>query len=434
MRISDILLKKRNGESLNKEEIDFFINGYTKGEIPDYQISALLMAIYFNGMNIEETLNLTMAMVSSGDKIDLSKISGIKVDKHSTGGVGDKISICLAPMVAAAGGKVAKMSGRGLGHTGGTIDKLESIKGIKLDLTKEEFINNVNSIGLSIASQTGKITPADKKLYALRDVTSTVDSMPLIASSVMSKKIASGADGVVLDVKVGSGAFMKTLEDGKKLAKEMVSIGKGANVETIALITNMDEPLGYNIGNSLEVIEAIDVLNGKGPKDVLELSIEIGANMLLISKKFNSLNKAKEKLLEVIENKSALNKLKEMVLYQEGNPEFIENTNLFDKSKFTLEVKSNTSGYVKKIDSEEVGRCALLLGAGRENKNSEIDLSAGIKLLKKVGDFVGENETIGILYYNKEKNIEEAVKRLSYAYSLTTEKVNPSKLILDIIK
>lgn len=434
MRISDIILKKRDGKSLTKEEINFFIEGYTNDRIPDYQISALLMAIYFNGMSEDETLNLTMAIVDSGEKVDLSKIEGIKVDKHSTGGVGDKISICLAPMVAAAGGKVAKMSGRGLGHTGGTIDKLEAIKGMRLDLSKDEFINNVNNIGLSIASQTGKITPADKKLYALRDVTSTVDSMPLIASSVMSKKIASGADGVVLDVKVGSGAFMKTLEDGRKLAKEMVSIGNGANVKTIALITNMDEPLGYNVGNSLEIIEAVDILNGKGPKDVLELTVEIGANMLLMSKKFDSIDKAKKKLLEVIKDKSALNKLKEMVLCQGGDSNFIDDTRLFKESKFTLEVKSYRSGYIKKIDSEEIGRCSLLLGAGRENKNSEIDLTAGIKLFKKVGDFVEENEALGVLYYNKKENINEAEKRLLSAYTLTNKKINSSKIILDIIK
>lgn len=434
MRISDIILKKRNKEALTKEEIDFFINGYTEDKIPDYQISALLMAIYFNGMTKEETSNLTMAIVDSGDKIDLSEIQGIKVDKHSTGGVGDKISICLAPMVAAAGGKVAKMSGRGLGHTGGTIDKLESIKGMRLDLSREEFINNVNKVGLSIASQTGKITPADKKIYALRDVTATVDSMPLIASSVMSKKIASGANGVVLDVKMGSGAFMKTLEEAKLLSREMVDIGKSAGVETIALITNMDEPLGHNIGNSLEVIEAIKVLDGEGPKDVLNLSIEIGAYMLLISEKFTSIEKAREKLLEVIEDKSALNKLKEMVKLQGGDEDFIDDITLFPKSEFTLEIKSNKSGYVKHINSEKIGICSLLLGAGRENKESKIDLSAGIKLLKKVGDLVEENETIGILYYNNDKNLKEAKEKFLSAYSFSKEKVEPSKLILDVIK
>lgn len=433
MRISDIILKKRNGEKLSKEEIEYFINGYTNGSIPDYQASALLMAIFFKGMNREETLNLTMAMVDSGEKVDLSQIEGIKVDKHSTGGVGDKISICLGPMVAAAGAPVAKMSGRGLGHTGGTIDKLESIEGIRLDLTQDEFINNVNSIGISIASQTGKIAPADKKIYALRDVTATVDNLSLIAGSIMSKKIASGADGVVLDVKMGSGAFMKTLDEARDLAREMVSIGVGAGLNMVALVTNMDEPLGYNIGNSLEVIEAIEVLNGNGPSDVLELSIEIGAYMLMISKKASSLSEAREKLANVIENNSALEKLKEMVKAQGGNPEFIDNTDLFKKAKFTLEVKSNNSGYIKHIDSEDVGRSALLLGAGRENKDSIIDLSAGIKLIKKVGDYVEKGESIGILYYNDEKNAEESKEKLLSAYEITGAKIEPSKLILDVI-
>lgn len=433
MRISDIILKKRNGEKLSKEEIEYFVNGYTKGEIPDYQASALLMAIYFKGMDAEETLNLTMAMVNSGDVVDLSEIKGIKVDKHSTGGVGDKISICLGPIVAAAGGVVAKMSGRGLGHTGGTIDKLESVEGLRLDLSQKEFIDNVNNIGLSIASQTGKIAPADKKIYALRDVTATVDNLSLIAASIMSKKIASGANGVVLDVKTGSGAFMKTIEDSRALAKEMVSIGEGAGVNMVALVTNMDEPLGYNIGNSLEVIEAIDVLNGKGPDDVRELSIEIGSYMLIISNKASSKEEARKMLIDVIENGAALEKLKEMVKAQGGDPSYIENTDLFKKANNKLEVKSNSTGYVKHINSEEVGRSALLLGAGRENKDSIIDLSAGLKLVKKVGDKVASGETIGILYYNNDKNIDEASDKLLKSYKISSEKVEPSKLILDVV-
>lgn len=433
MRISDIILKKRNGEKLSKEEIEYFVKGYTEGEIPDYQASALLMAIYFKGMDAEETLNLTMAMVGSGDTVDLSEIKGIKVDKHSTGGVGDKISICLGPMVAAAGAVVAKMSGRGLGHTGGTIDKLESIKGLRLDLSQKEFIDNVNNIGLSIASQTGKIAPADKKIYALRDVTATVDNLSLIAASVMSKKIASGANGVVLDVKTGSGAFMKTIEDAKALAREMVSIGEGAGVNMVALVTNMDEPLGYNIGNSLEVIEAIEVLKGKGPKDVRELSIEIGSYMLIISKKASSKEEARKMLIDVIENGAALEKLKEMVKAQGGDSSYVENTDLFKKASYSTEVKSNLDGYVKHINSEEVGRSALLLGAGRENKDSVIDLSAGLKLVKKVGDKVNIGDTIGILYYNNDKNISEASNKLLKSYEISSEKVEASKLILDVV-
>ncbi len=433
MRISDIILKKRNGEKLSKEEIEYFVKGYTEGEIPDYQASALLMAIYFKGMDAEETLNLTMAMAGSGDTVDLSEIKGIKVDKHSTGGVGDKISICLGPMVAAAGAVVAKMSGRGLGHTGGTIDKLESIKGLRLDLSQKEFIDNVNNIGLSIASQTGKIAPADKKIYALRDVTATVDNLSLIAASVMSKKIASGANGVVLDVKTGSGAFMKTIEDAKALAREMVSIGEGAGVNMVALVTNMDEPLGYNIGNSLEVIEAIEVLKGKGPKDVRELSIEIGSYMLIISKKASSKEEARKMLIDVIENGAALEKLKEMVKAQGGDSSYVENTDLFKKASYSAEVKSNLDGYVKHINSEEVGRSALLLGAGRENKDSVIDLSAGLKLVKKVGDKVNIGDTIGILYYNNDKNISEASNKLLKSYEISSEKVEASKLILDVV-
>ncbi|MEG0641869.1 MAG: pyrimidine-nucleoside phosphorylase [Clostridium sp.] len=433
MRISDIIIKKRNGEKLSNKEIEFFIKGYTDGTIPDYQASALLMAIYFNGMDGDETLSLTMAMVDSGDTVDLSSINGIKVDKHSTGGVGDKISICLGPMVAACGGSVAKMSGRGLGHTGGTIDKLESISGMRLDLSKEEFIENVNNIGISIVSQTGKIAPADKKLYALRDVTGTVDNLSLIAASIMSKKIASGADSIVLDVKMGSGAFMKSLDDARALAREMVLIGDKAGKDMVALVTNMDEPLGKNIGNSLEVIEAISVLKGKGPTDVLLLSVEIGGFMLLLSGICQTMEDARDKLNEVITNGKALEKLKEMVSAQMGNAEFIDNTDLFNKANISLAVKAINSGYVKHIDSEKIGKAALLLGAGRETKDSEIDLSAGITLLKKVGDFVSEEEDIAILYYNNEKNILEAKSNLLSSYTYSNDKVEPSSLVLDVI-
>ncbi|MEF9951842.1 MAG: thymidine phosphorylase [Clostridium sp.] len=434
MRVSDIILKKRNNQKLTKEEIEFFIKGYTDGTIPDYQASALLMAIYFNGMDSEETINLTMAMATSGDMVDLSKINGVKVDKHSTGGVGDKISICLAPMVAACGCKVAKMSGRGLSHTGGTIDKLESIDGMNLFMTEDEFINSVNNISIAIAAQTGHIAPADKKIYALRDVTATVDNLSLIASSVMSKKLASGADGIVLDVKMGSGAFMKTLDDASELASAMVNIGKGANRQVVALITNMDEPLGYNIGNSLEVIEAIDVLKGNGPEDVLELSLEIGGYMILMSNLATSHNDAKNMLQDAIKSGAALNKLKEMVKNQGGREDFIDDTSLFKVASNEHIIKSRESGYIAHIDSQLIGESALCLGAGRENKDSIIDLAAGIKLKAKVGDYVNEGDVIGILYYNNANQIDDAINRFYKAYTYSKDKVNKNNLIQGIIK
>ncbi|MEF9933766.1 MAG: pyrimidine-nucleoside phosphorylase [Clostridium sp.] len=434
MRISDIILKKRNNQKLTKEEIEFFVDGYTDGSIPDYQASALLMAIYFNGMDSEETLNLTMAMASSGDMIDLSKIYGVKVDKHSTGGVGDKISICLAPMVAACGCKVAKMSGRGLSHTGGTIDKLESIEGMKLNMSEDEFIDSVNNISIAIAAQTGHIAPADKKIYALRDVTATVDNLSLIASSVMSKKLASGADGIVLDVKMGSGAFMKTLDDAKDLAQAMVDIGKGAGRQMVALITNMDEPLGYNIGNSLEVIEAIDVLKGTGPSDVYDLTLEIGGYMLMMASLSDNLEEAKSKLQSAIDSGKALDKLCEMVSNQGGNKDYIHDTSLFKTSSKSLSIISRETGYISHIDSQLIGEAALCLGAGREHKHSIIDLSAGITLKKKVGDYVEIGDEVGILYYNNDSQLEDSINRFYRAYSYSINKVNKRDLIQEIVK
>uniref|UniRef100_UPI0034A42BBE pyrimidine-nucleoside phosphorylase n=2 Tax=Clostridiaceae TaxID=31979 RepID=UPI0034A42BBE len=359
MRMYDVILKKRRGEELSKEEIDFFIQGFTKGEIPDYQASALLMSIFFNSMNKRETADFTMSMVHSGETLNLDKIQGIKVDKHSTGGVGDTTTILLAPMVASCGVPVAKMSGRGLGHTGGTIDKLESFKGFSVELSEEKFMENVNDIGIAVIGQTANLAPADKKLYALRDVTATVDNMPLIASSIMSKKIASGADGIVLDVKVGDGAFMKTPEDAKALAEEMVSIGKNVGRNTIAVISDMDQPLGYAIGNALEIKEAIDTLKGNGPKDLLELALTLGSNMLILANKVENFEEGKKLLLENIKNGKALEKLKEFVKAQGGNPACVDNTDLLPKAKYIIEVKANKSGTISKIHAEEMGLTAM---------------------------------------------------------------------------
>jgi pyrimidine-nucleoside phosphorylase len=405
----DVILKKRRGEELTTEEIDCFVQGFTKGEIPDYQASALLMAIFFKKMNKRETADLTMSMVNSGEQYNLNKIKGIKVDKHSTGGVGDSISIVLTPMVAALGVPVAKMSGRGLGHTGGTIDKLEAFNGFSVELTEEQFIENVNNIGIAIAGQTADLAPADKKLYALRDVTATVDNMSLIASSIMSKKIASGADGIVLDVKVGEGAFMKTPEEARALAEEMVGIGKHVDRETVAVISDMDQPLGFAIGNSLEIIEAIETLKGKGPKDLLELALTIGSNMLIIGKKANSLEEGKKLLLETIENGKAIEKLKEFVKAQGGDSNMVDNLDLFPKAKYKLEVKSKRTGFISKIHAERVGIIAMELGAGRATKDSVIDLSVGIVLKKKRGEEVKAGEVLAIVYANSEEKGERAV-------------------------
>ena len=413
MRMYDIILKKRSGEELKTEEINFFVEGYTKGEIKDYQASALLMAIFFQKMSKRETADLTMAMVRSGDQLNLNKISGVKVDKHSTGGVGDSVSLILAPMVAACGVPVAKMSGRGLGHTGGTIDKLEAFKGFSVDLSEEQFIKNVNEIGIALASQTGKLVPADKKLYALRDVTATVDNMSLIASSIMSKKIASGADAIVLDVKVGEGAFMKTFEDAKALANEMVSIGKNVGRNTVAVISDMDQPLGFAIGNSLEVIEAINTLKGNGPKDLIELVLTLGSNMLILGKKVENEEEGRNLLLQTIKDGSALEKLKEFVKAQGGDLSYIDNTDLFPKAKYKIEVKAKKAGVISKIHAEAVGIIAMELGAGRETKESSIDLSVGIVLNRKRGDKVKEEDLLATIHANNEEKGNRAVEKAS---------------------
>lgn len=418
MRIYDIIMKKRNGGELSKEEIDFFVEGYTKGEIPDYQISALMMAIYFQKMTEQETGYLTMAMAGSGDQLDLSAIRGIKVDKHSTGGVGDKTSLALTPMVAACGIKVAKMSGRGLGHTGGTIDKLESFPGFTTALTTEQFIDNVNRIGIAIMGQTADLAPADKKLYALRDVTATVDNMSLIASSIMSKKLAAGADAIVLDVKTGSGAFMKEEQDARALAEEMVRIGVHAGRKTIAVISDMDQPLGRAVGNALEVKEAIDTLNGNGPADFVELCLTLGTQMLLVGGMAETEEEARKKLKAVIEDGTALKKLAEFVEAQGGDSRAVYNTDLLPKAALVLPVSAPESGYVSRIICDEVGICSLILGGGRETKESEIDLSVGLTLCKKVGDYVEAGEPIAMIHANDPEKAAQASERFLKACSI----------------
>ncbi|QQY80634.1 pyrimidine-nucleoside phosphorylase [Keratinibaculum paraultunense] len=433
MRMYNIIKKKRDGGELSTEEINYFVENYTKGKIPDYQISALFMAIYFNHMNKRETLDLTRAMVNSGDKVDLSSIKGIKVDKHSTGGVGDTTTLILGPMVAACGVPFAKMSGRGLGHTGGTLDKLESIKDFKVELSIEEFIRNVNNINISICSQTANIAPADKKFYALRDVTATVEDISLIASSIMSKKLAIGSDAIILDVKVGSGAFMKNLDDAINLGKEMVDIGIGYGRETIALITNMDEPLGNAIGNALEVKEAIDVLRGNGPKDLYELCIQLGIRLLLLSKRAKTEEEAKILLEETIRSKTAYNKFVELVKYQYGDIDYVKNPELLPKSDFVIEVKSEKDGYVKALNAEEIGKCALILGAGRETMESKIDFSVGIVLNKKVDDKVNVGDVLAYIHANDINKAKEVEAKIKEIYIIGEKNKENKKLIYGLI-
>lgn len=433
MRMYDIIKEKRDGKGLSKEEIDYFVKEYTAGNIPDYQVSALLMAIYFRKMSYEETLNLTLAMADSGDRLDLSAISGVKADKHSTGGVGDKTSLVLAPMVAALGVKMAKMSGRGLGHTGGTIDKLESFPGFQTALSEQQFISNVNNIGMAITGQTGNLAPADKKLYALRDVTATVDNISLIASSIMSKKIAAGADAIVLDVKTGSGAFMKTEDDARELAKEMVRIGTGAKRKTAAVISQMDEPLGFAVGNALEVIEAVQTLRGKGPKDLLELCIALGSHMLVLANAADNLDEAAKKLKNTITDGTAYEKFIEFVTAQGGKREDVENVEQLISAAIIKEIPSPCSGYIAHIQSDEVGISAMLLGGGRETKESVIDLSVGIVLKKKVGDYVITGEPLAVMYANDPVKFAAAQKRLLSAYRYSEIPVPTSSLIKGIV-
>lgn len=433
MRMYDIIKNKRDGGKLSKEEIDFFVKGYTAGEIPDYQASALCMAIYFRGMDDEETTNLTLAIAASGDKVDLSGINGVKVDKHSTGGVGDKTSLIIAPIVASYGVKVAKMSGRGLGHTGGTIDKLEAIDGYQTSIDKKEFFRIVNEVGVSIIGQSGNLAPADKKLYALRDVTATVDSLPLIVSSIMGKKLAAGADCILLDVKTGSGGFMKTLEDSTKLAKSMVEIGHLAGKKVIALITDMDVPLGKAIGNSLEVIEAVEILKGEGPEDLTEICIDIAANMLYMAGK-GTVKECEALAKKAIADGSALQTLVKMVHAQGGNEKLLLDTSLFKKAAYDYEVKAPKTGYIEHVDTESYGMASLALGAGRAKKEDPIDYSAGITLEKKTGDFVKEGDVIAVLHTNKPESVKEAEERILKATEISSEPVEKKPIILGRIE
>lgn len=418
MRMYDLIEKKKQGLALAKAEIEQMIADYTSGRIPDYQMSAMMMAICFQGMNEEETLHLTLAMRDSGTVLDLSAISGIKVDKHSTGGVGDKTSLVLAPMIAALGIPVAKMSGRGLGHTGGTIDKLECFPGFTTGLSKERFIQNVNQIKLAIMGQTADLAPADKKLYALRDVTATVNQMSLIASSIMSKKLAAGADAIVLDVKTGSGAFMQQEADAFALAKEMVRIGNGAGKRTRAVITDMDQPLGFAVGNALEVKEAILSLNGQGPKDLMEVVYALGAQMVLLAQKAETREEAEALLKETIASGAALNKLAEFVKAQDGDAHGVFHPQELPGANVILEVKNTQNGYVSRILAEEIGLASLLLGGGRETKESEIDLGVGILLKKKRGDRVADGETLAVVYANEMEQAIKAYAKVVKAYEI----------------
>lgn len=433
MRMYDIIHKKRNGGELSEEEIRFFIEGYTDESIPDYQAAALCMAVYFRGMTPKETSILTLAMAESGDQIDLGGIEGFTVDKHSTGGVGDKTSLIVVPIVASCGGKVAKMSGRGLGHTGGTVDKLESIPGFRTELNPDDFIKQVNGIGLCIVGQTGELAPADKKLYALRDVTATVESIPLIASSIMSKKLAAGSKGIVLDVKTGSGAFMKTVEESENLAKEMVAIGKSAGRSVTAVITNMDIPLGDSVGNSLEVIEAIKTLKGEGERDLTEVCLTLAAQMLSMvtgedEKTCYSMAKG------AIDNGLAINKLREMISAQGGNANVVDDYSLFKQPKYTAEIFSECDGYIEHTDAEKIGIASVILGAGREKKGDPIDPSAGIVLKKKTGDYVKKGEPLAVFYTDDEGKIEGAKQEFLDAFTFGNERTQPQKLIYKIIK
>lgn len=433
MRMYDIIQHKRDNKELSGEEIQFFVEEYTAGNIPDYQAAALAMAIFFNGMTPEETAALTLAMAHSGDVMDLTPIKGVKVDKHSTGGVGDKTSLVLGPMVAALGVPVAKMSGRGLGHTGGTIDKLESFPGFQTGIPEQEFFDNVNRIGIAIAGQTGNLAPADKKLYALRDVTATVESIPLIASSIMSKKIAAGADVIVLDVKVGSGAFMKDEESAVKLADTMVRIGDNVGKKTMAVVSDMDEPLGYAVGNALEVKEAIDTLAGNGPQDLCELCLELGSHMVAGAGKAQNCAEAKEMLAGTIKDGSALKKLAELVEAQGGNPEAVYDTGLLPKASIEYEYRADTEGYVSRIVCDIVGTSAMVLGGGRENKDSVIDLSVGIVLEAKKGAYVHKGDVLARFYANDENKLSDAVKRFEDAYVIEDTKPAGSRLIKKVI-
>lgn len=433
MLATEFINKKKHGESLSCEELDFFIKSYVKGEMPDYQVAALLMAIWFTGMDSRETADLTIAMAKSGDMADLSAIPGIKVDKHSTGGVSDGTTLIVAPLVAACGGKVAKMSGRGLGHTGGTADKLEAIPGYSVSIDKDKFIKNVSEIGLSVISQTGNMVPADKKLYALRDVTETIDSIPLIASSIMSKKIASGCDAIVLDVKTGSGAFMKTVKDSISLAKAMVNIGKLSGRKTIAIVTDMNQPLGFSVGNALEVREAVEVLKGLYESDLKTVSRTLAAHMLIASDICSEEIEALEKIDNAFMSGKALSKLASMIEAQGGNPEIIDNLSLLPAAAEIVSVKADKTGYIENIETEKIGYAAMLLGAGRRNKDDAIDPAVGIRLKKRRGDYVKKGEEIALFHVNSQLQLEEAVSIFISAYTIGENEPDELPLVYMII-
>ena len=433
MRMVDLIIKKRTKQELSKEEIDFIISNYTNNIIPDYQMSSFAMAVLFNGMTSEETAFLTNAMMHSGDVIDLSEIRGIKVDKHSTGGVGDKTSLVLGPLVASLGAKVAKMSGRGLGHTGGTLDKMESIPGVSIEMSEEQFIKQVNECGIAIMGQTNELVPADKKLYSLRDVTGTVESIPLIASSIMSKKLATGSDAICLDVKIGSGAFCKTIDDARRLAKAMVEIGTHLNRDTKALITDMDQPLGFAIGNILEVKEAVNTLKGNGPKDLVDLCLEAGSIMLVQAKLYNNKKEAYNALNEVLNNGKAFEKLKEFISYQGGDISYLDDLNKFDKAKYEYKIYAQNEGYVKSIVALDLGVAAMKLGAGRATKDDIIDYTAGLILNKKVGDKVNKGELLITAYTNKE-NVNDVLKEIEDSFEISKEFIKKENIVKDYIE
>ncbi|KAB2295581.1 pyrimidine-nucleoside phosphorylase [Staphylococcus epidermidis] len=425
MRMIDIIEKKRDGKSLTKEEIEFFVNGYTHGEVPDYQASSLAMAIFFQDMNDEERAALTMSMVNSGEKIDLSDINGIKVDKHSTGGVGDTTTLVLAPLVAAVGVPVAKMSGRGLGHTGGTIDKLESVKGFNVEISEKDFIKLVNDNQVAVIGQSGNLTPADKKLYALRDVTGTVNSIPLIASSIMSKKIAAGADAIVLDVKTGSGAFMKTLDDAEALAHAMVRIGNNVGRNTMAIISDMSQPLGNAIGNALELKEAIATLKGNGPKDLTELVLTLGSQMVVLAEQATSLDEARQMLIDAIKTGKALNKFKTFLSNQGGDDSIVDSPEKLPSAKYQVEFKAKKDGYITEIIANEIGVASMMLGAGRQTKEDVIDLGLGIVLNKKVGEHVEKGENILTIHTNT-KEIDDILYKLDNSITIESKGEAPT--------
>ncbi|WP_100407070.1 pyrimidine-nucleoside phosphorylase [Bacillus solitudinis] len=432
MRVVDLIEKKRDGQALTKQEITFLIEGYTKDEIPDYQVAAFAMAVFFQDMTSEERAHLTMAMVESGDQINLDEIVGIKVDKHSTGGVGDKTTIALAPLVATLGVPVAKMSGRGLGHTGGTIDKLESIPGFNVEIDTETFIKLVNKNKISVIGQTANLTPADKKLYGLRDVTATVNSIPLIASSIMSKKIASGADAIVLDVKTGSGAFMKELDQSIELAKAMVQIGNNLGRKTVAIISDMNQPLGRTVGNALEVKEAIDLLRGEGPEDLKELCLTLGSQMVYLAGKAETVELAREQLETVLSSGKALKTLKTFIANQQGDSSIVDNPSKLPAAPYQIDVLAETSGIIERIVADKIGTAAMILGAGRATKESVIDLSVGIVLNKKVGDKVMQGESIATLH-SKNNHVPEISEMVRSAYRISTEIVSAPPLIYSTI-